>query len=215
MKEGKKAYIIGDNSLHGLEMRSMVFIDKLDEALGMAYCRKPIDGTKYNILLVDLTDTRPAKPMRVYVLGDRDGEIYRCFKKVGHLVKHDLFTDSTEDNLELLKNHFCRNADLVIVKPNLVADIETLYLATMSLKVRKVAFICSKKVRFKIPVPATQVFGNKICSKDNTSHYALWLKGLPKIPLHERYIGQTIPYELARRLALTWSQFTLRANTEF
>lgn len=226
MKLGKKAYIVGNISEHNLPLRSTVVVDKVDADLDVAYCRRFANQEEYTILLEDLSSVRPPKPMRVFIFGDFTGNIAEAFTKRGHFVLHEFNTLDSVTNLELIAQHGI-GADLVIANPaykfdtSIKVDYDALhteiFTAIFALKCKRIAFLSNTNRKHQALRPYNQVISvYRILGRvgKNTTKY-LWLKGLPDLPLHQNYKRQTFIYEIAERMANTWTQFTLRSNTNF
>ena len=226
MKLGKKAYIVGNISEHNLPFRSTVIVDSIDEELNVVYCKKFSNGEPFIIMLEDLSNTRPPKPMRVFIFGDFGGDIVLSFVRRGHSVTHEFNTLDSDTNLELIAQHGA-GADLVIANPaykfdtSIKVDYNALhteiFTAIFALKCKRIAFLSNTNRKHQALRPYNQVISvYRILGRvgKNTTKY-LWLKGLPDLPLHQNYKRQTFIYEIAERMANTWTQFTLRSNTNF
>lgn len=226
MKLGRKAYIVGNKSLHDLPFRSTVLVDSIDEELNVVYCKRFSGGEQFIIMLEDLSNARPPKPMNVFILGDFTGDIALAFTQRGHFVTHEFNTLDATTNIELIAQHGM-GADLVIAypsykfDPSIKVDYDALhteiFTAIFALKCKRIAFLSNINRRNQALRPPNQKLRlHKILGKvanDTARH--LWLKGLPDLPLHTKYKRQTFNYEIAERMADTWTQYTLRSNTKF
>lgn len=221
MQPGDKVYITSNRSGHRFPIRSTVMLNSVSAPV--AYCSR-INGSDSGMVYLDeISKTRPVKQMRVFIFGDRKGDLAYEFKNIGHIVTHEFCSSDPAENTRLLVEN-SKDKDLVIAFPEfrsapMLDYLKTdIFLTLFSLRVKKVCFISEKHFSPLALRPADQnIYIDKILGRKKDFIIKIWHRGLKDIDLTQLPSddGRTFRYDIARRMVEAWTQFTLRSNTKF
>lgn len=221
MQPGDKVYITSNRSGHRFPIRSTVMLNSVSAPI--AYCSR-INGSDSGMVYLDeISTVRPAKQMKVFIFGDRKGDLAYQFKEVGHLVTHEFCSGDPAENTRLLVEN-SKDVDLVIAFPEfrngyMLDYLKTdIFLTLFSLRVKKICFIAEKHFAPLALRPADQnITPDKLLGRKLDTMIKIWHRGLKDIDLTQipSDDGRTFRYDIARRMVEAWTQFTLRSNTKF